>query len=92
MKVAAARWCYFFSQVPGEMHYVPSTTRRITAGASNPGWGRKTQGSLVIKIFRLKSKADQTDEMARSDFYLVARPDPKYGAAHIALWQIRRQG
>jgi hypothetical protein len=20
MKVAAARWCYFFSQVPGEMH------------------------------------------------------------------------
>ena len=52
MKVAAARWCYFFSQVPGEMHYVPSTTRRITGGASNPCWGRKTQGSLVVKIVR----------------------------------------
>src|ERR1700724_1726000 len=30
--------------------------------------------------------------MARSDFYLVERPDHKYGAAHIALRQIRRQG
>src|ERR1700724_927689 len=30
--------------------------------------------------------------MARSDFYLVERPDPKYGTAHIALRQIRRQG
>src|ERR1700738_3780739 len=37
-------------------------------------------------------KADQTDDMARSDFYLVERPDLKYGAAHIALRQIRRQG
>ena len=39
-----------------------------------------------------KSKTDQTDDMARSDFYLVERPDPEYGAAYIALRQIRRQG
>src|SRR2546430_2923639 len=39
-----------------------------------------------------KSKTDQTDDMARSDFYLVERPDHKYGTAHIALRQIRRQG
>src|SRR5205807_9793378 len=37
-------------------------------------------------------KAGQPDDMARSDFYLVERPDPKYGAAHLALRQIRRQG
>jgi NADH:ubiquinone oxidoreductase subunit len=30
--------------------------------------------------------------MARPDFYLVERPDPKYGPAHFAVRQIRRQG
>src|SRR5271157_488786 len=39
-----------------------------------------------------KPKAGQTHEMVLSDFYLVARPDLEYGAAHIALRQIRRQG
>jgi hypothetical protein len=29
--------------------------------------------------------------MARSDFYLVARPDPKYGAAHIGLCGVYRR-
>src|ERR1700730_17456898 len=37
-------------------------------------------------------KADKTDDMARSDFYLVERADRKYRTAHIALRQIRRKG
>jgi len=54
MKVAAARWCYFFSQVPGEMHqakmhYVPSTTAASLAVPATLAGVEKHKGRSSLR-------------------------------------------
>src|ERR1700730_8615558 len=75
-----------------EINVVDWLRNRFAGPALDSGAARGHKRPVPPGRVPATPKADQTDDMARSDFYLVERPDPKYGTAHIALRQIRRQG
>src|ERR1700730_18042325 len=75
-----------------EINVVDWLRNRFAGPALDSGAARGHKRPVPPGRVPATPKADQTDDMARSDFYLVERPDPKYGTAHIDLRQIRRQG
>src|SRR5580704_16840998 len=70
-----------------EINVVDWLRNRFAGPALDSGAARGHKRPVPPGRVPATPKADQTDDMSRSDFYLVERPDPKYGAAHIALRQ-----